>query len=202
MNKVTTIFIAISALLSGCATGTKSNGKIVLDSSRQRNDWVDKPQLVWDMDGKMYSKATHTIRGDQQLSACYSLAKLDSKENLLSEISTEIKGAIDNASMDISENAETVLGKVRSGKFEGTVYGQRFNEEYFERYMINGVERVDCSVLSEISKSDYDKTKRSVIDKVIAADARVKEAIIKKQVDFFSDRQPSSQPVVNSEDKE
>lgn len=180
------VIIVLPALLiiAGCSSVQKGN-RTVLDASKTKGSWVDRSDLYWEESGKFYTKAQHTIRGDQQISGCFSLAKLDAKENLLTAMSEEVKGVLDNASLDISENAETVLGKVRSSKWEGTVYGLKFKESYFERYEIKGNERIDCAVLSEITKSDYDKTKQSVINKVAAADPRIKEAIIKKQVDFF-----------------
>ncbi|MEQ1722430.1 MAG: hypothetical protein ABL930_04590 [Pseudobdellovibrio sp.] len=199
------LLLVISALvIAGCSSSTKSEYQLsrkVIDSSKIKSEWVEKSQLAWEAENKYYSKASHTIRGDQQLNACYDLAKLDLKENLITEISSDIKGTIDNAQMSISENAETILGKARSGKWEGTIYGFRVTEQYFERYLIGGVERIDCFVLTELSKQDYDKTKRSVVDKIVPEDPRIKEAIAKKQINFFAEesRKPSSGKAQDSE---
>ena len=88
-----------------------------------------------------------------------------------------------------------------SGKWEGTIYGFKVTEQYFERYLINGVERIDCYILTELTKQDYDKTKRSVVDKIVPEDPRIKEDIAKKQIDFFSEesRKPSSGKTKDSE---
>lgn len=188
------LILAGASLVTSCSTSQKAvNGKTVLDTSKERAEWIDNPKLSWELDGKVFVRATHTIRGDQKLSGCYDLAKLDAKEQLLTEMSSDIKGSIDNADTELSENAEVILGKVRSAKYEGTVYGFKNSEQYYERYLINGVERIDCSILSEQSKSDYDKTKRSVVDKLVAVDSKLKEAVLKKQINFFSDREPSNQ---------
>ena len=191
-------------VVTACSTGSKNNftsKRNVIDASKVKQAWVDGTKMAWAENGKFYSKATHTIRGDQRLDACISLAKLDAKENLLTAMSEDVKGAMDHADLDISENAETILGKVRSAKWEGSIYGLQFPEQYYERYEIDGTERIDCSVLSEISMNDYNKTKQTVINKVSAADPAVKQAITKKQVDFFSTKETTSRnPSENKEE--
>ena len=127
----------------------------------------------------------HNVRGDERVNGCYDLVKLDVKEAMLSEIANNVKGSIDNAQQSISENAEVILGKVRSGEFDGQISGLRFTDEYYERYAIGGVERIDCHIIAEMKQADYERVKRSVIDKVVAVDPRLKEAVTKKQINFF-----------------
>ena len=54
------------------------------------------------------------------------------------------------------------------------------------RYTIGSDERIDCFELSQLSKDDYDKIKRSILFKVEEADPRIKEQIAKKHIEFFS----------------
>lgn len=188
------LFAIVSLLyLGACSTGPSKSGsgREFLDSSTHKDelpDWGKSTKLTWSKENKIFSKSMHSIRGDERVNGCIDLAKLDAKENLLSEISTEVRGSIDNAQQSISENAETILGKVRSAEFAGKITGLKFTDEYFERYKIDGTERVDCYVLSEISNSDYDRIKRSVVEKVLEVDPRLKEQITKKQIDFFSQK--------------
>ena len=197
MNKFAIgIFVLAVAIFQGCA-GTHPRGRQFIDSSLHEDsppDWVRSLRQTWEKDGKVLVKTTHTVKGDERVNGCFDLAKLDAKENLLSEIANDVKGSIDNAQQSISENAEVVLGKVRSGEFEGKVTGLRFSEQYYERYSIGETERIDCHTLGELSKTDYDQIKRAVINKVVAVDPRLKEAITKKQIDFF-DRKPAGDAV-------
>jgi hypothetical protein len=175
-------------LFSSCASTSARMGRVFLDSSTHSDDppdWARDTKLVWERDGKIILRGSHTVRGDERVNGCYDLVKLDVKETILTEIATTLKGSLDNAQQSMSENAEVVLGKVRSGEYDGQLVGLRFTEEYFERYAVSGVERVDCHILGEIKQADYDRVKRAVVDKVVAVDPRLKEAITQKQVDFF-----------------
>lgn len=183
--------ISMTLVVQGCVT---SGAKTVLDSSPSKPSWVDDAKLVWEDDGKVFFKAMHSIKGAERLNGCYTLGQLDAKENLLSEIANEVKGSIDAAETSLDENAEVVLGKVRSAEFAGKVQGLRFSEQYFERYTVADTERIDCYVLGEIKQADYTKTKQSVINKVAAADPRIKEAITQKQIDFFSSNKSQPEP--------
>ena len=148
--------------------------------------WANNAKTTWE-DGKMVKiKSSHSIKGNERLSGCFDLARLDTKEILLSEISNDVRGKIDNASQSLSENAEVILGKVRTSEFSGKISGLRFTEEYFDRYIVAETERVDCYVLGEISQSDYKKLQSEIVNRVVAADPRLKEAITKGQIDFFS----------------
>ncbi len=182
------------ALLSLMATGCSSlslipTGRLFLDSSSHEDSpphWVRGTKAIWEKDGVVYFRSSHQIRGDERVNGCFDLARFDSKEALLSEIANDVKGSIDNAQQSISENAEVVLGKVRSGEFNGRILGLRFAEEYYERYVVGEAERVDCHVLGQIRQADFDQIKRTVVSGVVAVDARLREAIARKHIDFFN----------------
>lgn len=186
-KKVCTLFITVLCGITISSCSSTGPTKVVLDSSPERPDWVKGNKIIWEDSGNTYLRSTHTVNGSERINGCYDLAKLDSKENLLSEIANDVRGRLDNAQQSISENAEVLLGKVRSGEFEGKITGLRHLETYYERYRIGETERLDCQVLSEISRANYNTTKQAVLNKLIAIDQRIKEAITKKQVEFFSD---------------
>lgn len=181
--------VITALLLVGCSSSPK---KVVLDSSsNDKPSWTDSNKLIWEESGHLYLKATHTVKGNERPNGCIDLAKLDAKENLISEIKNDVKGSIDNAQQSISEDAEVILGKVRSSEFEGSISGLRFDESYWEKYQIGELEqKVQCHVLGKMKKDDYLATKRAVISKVQAVDPRLKEAITKKQIDFFANQKP------------
>ena len=183
------VSIASLSLLSACSTsGPKRE---FVDSSTHKDNapsWVLNTKVTWEDGSKIMLKSSHTVRGDERAAGCYDLAKLDANESLLSELANDVKGRIDNASQSISENAETILGKVRKGEYEGRVTGLRFTDQYFERYRIGEVERIDCYTLAEITKQDYAQMKRVVVDKIVAVDPRIKEAVTQGQINFFADK--------------
>ena len=205
MKKLFLVMPLAAMLLSACSsTPTKDQsdtaklGRVFLDSSTHEDSlpkWA-KGKVAWEDNGKVIFHATHTILGSQSVDGCYDLAKLDSSESLLGEISNDIKGRIDNSSTSINEDAETILAKSRSSEYAGQVTGLRVTENYFERYSIGGTERVNCHVLAEIRQGDYNRIKHAIVDKVIAADPRVKEAVMQNQIDFFKpqERNPSATP--------
>ena len=182
--------ILVCLLSTACSTTGKKT-RIYLDSSTHADNppaWVNSTKVrsvASDSNGAFQFRATHSVRGDERISACYDLAKLNLSENLILEISNDIKGRIDNAMPSLSENAEVILGKVRSSEFKATVQGLTVDEEYFERYLVNDTERVDCHVLGIISTSDYNKLKQKLVNHVETADPRIKDAVTKNMINFF-----------------
>jgi hypothetical protein len=175
-------------ILISCSSTPPGQKRVWLDSSTHKDSapgWVDGLKIIWEESGKVMIRSTQTVRGDERVNGCYDLAKLDAKEAILTELASEVRGSLDNAQQSINENAEVVLGKVRTGEYQGRITGLRHSEQYFERYRIGDVERVDCHVLSEMSRQDYDKVKRSVLDQLQKVDAKLREAITKKQINFF-----------------
>ena len=190
-------FMASMLALIGCASTGSKVGRIFIDSPTHKDDspeWVQKQKVSWDSGNEVYFRTAHTIRGNERVNACYDLARLDAKETLLTELASDIRGRIDNAQTSISESAEVILGKVRSEEFQGRIIGLKTDETWFERYKIGDDERVDCFVLSKIRRSDYDRVKKEVVDKIVEADPRIKEAIAKRQIEFFDNgkRNPTS----------
>lgn len=205
-TKIAFIICALSLGVSACGTGIK---KVTLDESDMPS-WTEKSELSWEDDGKLFFKAKQTVLGSHRINGCYELALLDAKETLLRSMAEEIKGEISQADMDLNEQAEIVLGRVRTSRWEGKVYGQKKEEQAFRRFAIvkgesQSDERIDCYVLTSISKADYDKTKDGVINKLIAIDPRVKDAVVRRQINFFSDnkvdskKEESREPASNKE---
>jgi hypothetical protein len=186
MKKI--MVLALVMGIAGCSSMVTNERRQFVDSTTHSDaapDWVKTTKVAWEQNGKMLLRSSYTVNGTDRLNGCFDLARMDSKEALLSEIANDVKGSLDNAQQSISENAELVLGKVRSGEFSGRITGLRFTEQYFERYRIGEVERVDCHVLGEIKDSDYNQIKRSVVQGIAAVDPRLKEAISRKQIEFF-----------------
>lgn len=180
--------VIVVFLITACSTSKMAN-RVVLDESPNRPDWINQSKLMWIDDEKIFIKTTQQIRGNERLSACYDVAKMSTKASLVSEIQETIKGIMDTHEATMNENAELVLNKSRSSEYAGVVHGLRFTEDYFVRYQIGSNERIDCSVLGEISQNDYDKIKRAIVDKVQAADPRIKEQIIQKHINFYSKKE-------------
>ena len=183
------LFLSI-ALFWGCSSAPH---KIVLDtSSSDKPDWVNDARISWNKDKRIHFKGNYTVRGNERANACIDLAKLDIKESLITEIQEELKGAIDNASDSIREDAEIILNKSRTAQYRGSISGLRFTSRYWEKYALSTEEqKISCYVLGSISQADYNKTKRSVVDKITRANPKLKKAMAKKQVNFFRENESS-----------
>lgn len=185
--------VLLLVFIFGCASSERSRRQWIDSSTHHDNppEWVDEVRLSWNKGDKIFFRSVHTVRGDERVNGCFDLARLDVKETLLTEMATDIRGSLDNAQQSLNENAETVLGKVRSGEYRGRIMGLKHVEQYYERYRIGKDERIDCHVLSEITQSDYDELKKSVVNRIQEADPRLKEAITQKQIEFFQNRAPA-----------
>lgn len=194
--KINNLVSLMMLFLSSCSS-LKIPERVFLDSSLRKDsppDWVNDSKVAWEKNERVFLKSSFTARGNERVGGCFDLARLDAKEKLLSEIKNEVKGSLDNAQQSISENAEAVLGKVRTASFEGNVRGLRFSEEYFERYLIGENERLNCHVLAEITLSDYNHLKQEVLNQLVQVDPKVREAITEKQINFFAPKTESRTP--------
>ena len=186
MTKFKAAFLPL-VLAQGCSS--IHEGRIFLDSSTHKDEppsWVQSTKLVSKDNGIFVIKTESSVLGSERVNGCFDLARLDTAEHVMSEIANDIKGSIDNAQQSISENAEIILGKVRSSEYRGRLTGLRFTDQYFERYTIADNERINCYLRAELDQADYNRAKRSVVDGVVASDPRLKEAITRKQIDFFA----------------
>ncbi|NJM09850.1 MAG: hypothetical protein HC883_02860 [Bdellovibrionaceae bacterium] len=182
--------------ISACATTQR---KAVIEGGSQggQPSWVNSTKITWEDAGQVFFRTQYTIRGDERVNGCYQLAKLEGKETLLREISEELRGQIDNAQQSISENAEIILNQSRASEFGGRVTGLRYLEQYHERYKVEGTERVDCYLLGSIKKIDYENIRRAVVYKLAEVDPGLRQAINKRQINFF-EQAPGTQPVVTA----
>jgi hypothetical protein len=177
------IFTAL--FLTACASQDKRD--VLEQGGNGKPEWVQQTKITWNDGDQVYFRTQYTIRGNERVNACYQLAKHETKETLLREISEDIRGQIDNAQQSISEEAEIVLNQSRTSEYSGKVTGLRFLEQYHERYKVDGTERVDCFVLSSIKKHDYESIRRAVVFKITEVDPALKQALNKRQVEFFSE---------------
>ena len=175
--------------LSGCASeGLDLRKKQVLDSKggKAAPSWVSDSRDTWVGDQNMrHVKSLYSAKGEERLSACYTLAKLNVQEQLVSEIWSEFKAAVSHATDGLSENSEDVFIQSRNNEAKGNIRGLRFSETYHERYVVNGAERIDCYVLAEISEQDLAKMRHQLLNPIVQANPRLKEAAEARHVDFF-----------------
>ena len=185
------VFLSIF-LFWGCSSAPH---KMVLDtSSPDKPDWVDDPRISWNEDKRIHFKGSYTVQGNERANACVELAKLDVKESLITEIQEELKGAVDNASDSIRQDAEIILNKSRTAQYQGSISGLRFTSRYWEKYALATDEhKISCHVVGSVSQADYNKTKRSVVNKITRANPKLKRAIAKKQINFFAEEGDSRQ---------
>ena len=177
-------FIVLIISLIGCSS---TANKVVLDTSASdKPDWVDSSKMVWKDEGKNFFRGSYTVRGDERANGCIDLAKLNVKEALITEIQEDLRGAVESAQDSIKTDAELLLTKSRSAQYEGEISGLRFTSSYWEKYaLVNGEEKTSCYVLSEIEDKDYMKTKRRIVNKIVAANPGLKKAISENQINFF-----------------
>ena len=197
MKEIKKSLISILTLSLSACSSLKVPQRVFLDSTLKKDsppEWVNQVKVSWEDKDKVFMRSSYTARGNERVAGCFDLARLDAKEKVLSEVNNDVRGSLDNAQQSISENAEAVLGKVRTASFEGKVRGLRFSEEYFERYLIGETERLNCHVLGEMKLSDYNDLKRAVVVELSRVDARLKEAITKKQIDFFESKKQERVP--------
>ena len=181
MKKLLMLFAVV---LWGCSSAPK---KVILDSSSpDKPDWVESSKMAWEENKRHFFRGEYTVRGNERASACIDLAKLNVKEQLITEIQEELKGATENASDSIREDAEILLNKSRSSQYRGQISGLRFRSSYWEKYaLVTQEQKISCFVLGSVGNADYMRTKRNIVNKITRANPRLKEAVTNKQIKFF-----------------
>lgn len=193
MKDLYTLTVVVMAIVSA---GCSSTGKTifteihVIENAGKKPAWVEKNKIQWIEDDMHYFSGTIRLRGDERVSGGYMIASMDNREQLMRSVADEIRGQLDEAQISLNENAEILLGKVRSGTWEGTIYGLQDLERYYDRFeMCTGQDcrqGINVWILSGISMEDYRRTKDALVNKLVQVDPRVKDAITRGQVDFFS----------------
>ncbi len=198
-NEIRLIISTLTLLmaLTSCSSGPR--GKIVLDtSSSDKPDWVDSDKLSWKEEKHIFFKGTYAVRGDERANGCTDLAKLNVKEAVITEIQEELKGALDSAQDSIRADAEIILTNSRSARYQGAISGLRFTSAYWEKYaLINRDQRISCFVLGRISEEEFVRTKKNVLGKITRANPKLKEAIAKKQINFFEEKRGTASKETN-----
>ena len=162
--------------------------KVIVDSSNMdqpKPEWVIQNKIGWEDGAKLKMKGTYTILGNQRLNACYELAKVEAKKAMITSIQEEIKGYLDSGSTGMSESDQIIFAESVTAKYNGRIQGLKASENYFERFVINHNERVDCFVLMEMDKADYFKLRSSILNKATELVPELQQAITNKQIEFF-----------------
>ena len=184
------VIIGIGFLvLNGCANMVPTAmTKVIIDKSYSsgRPDWMENQKDSWEEKESVYFKTTYTIRGDQRVNACYDLARLSVHESVLAEVKSDIRAENNLASEGLSENEDQMITKSLTESLKGTISGLNVQSKVFERYVINHTERIDCSVLTSMKKTDYEKAKRNSAQAVLSVHAKVAEVVREKQQRFFA----------------
>jgi len=188
IKKILRLLIGL-ILFQGCqhTAPTLNLEKRILDQSYEdKPDWIKKTDVTWTEGSFIYYKNTFTVRGDQRVNACYELARLGLYESLISEIGSEIKAENNLASEGTLESESDLINKSVSENLSGYLKGVKVKSKAFERYVVKDNERVDCHLLTEISKSDYEKMKNRIGQEILSVSAEVTQALREKQKRFFS----------------
>jgi hypothetical protein len=181
-----TLFCAV--VLSACSSTLPLDARIWLDSSNHSETvpaWSRGPNEVWESNGKVFVRASETVSGDERVDTCFESAQTGSHGEVLVALARELRATLATAALQLNENAESLLAKVGSGEFSGRVPGLRHTEKYFERYRISEMERIDCHVLGEMTRQDFDRSKRAILDRLQKVDSRLREIVARGQVRFF-----------------
>ena len=171
-------------VIASCST-TKT--KTLIDSFGDKPSWAKSSNARWEENNEVFIRATSTVKGNEKVDDCYELAKLNVKEVLISELQNSIKGTINDTFQSMSASTEIILGESKTSEFAGQIKGLKFTEKYFEKSLMDGAERIECQILSEITQKDYDKMKHLIVNKVQEVDPTIKEAVKQKNIDFFAE---------------
>lgn len=188
MNKNFKKVILLSLFLTACSS-LQSNRKVIDSNSSSRPKWAEGTEIGWQDGDFTLLRSQYTIRGDQRINSCYDLARVDLKETLLTSLKDDITGELNLAGEGLSEGADPLLSKSFRSEFKGRVQGLSISEQYYERYLVGDVERIDCFVLSKMKNSDYQRLKSQLLTNLIQVSEEVAQAVRGRQKEFFESSQ-------------
>jgi hypothetical protein len=188
MNKNFRKMIMLSLFLTACTT-LQSNRQVIDSNSSSRPKWAEGTEVGWQEGDFTLLRSQYTVRGDQRINSCYDLARVDLKETLLTSLKDDITGELNLAGEGLSEGADPLLSKSFRSEFKGRVQGLSISEQYYERYVVGDVERIDCFVLSKIKNSDYQRLKTQLLTNLMQVSEEVAQAVRNRQKEFFAPAQ-------------
>ncbi len=180
-----------SILITGCSS-LQTERKVLDSNANGRPNWATGTTMSW-LDGDLvHLRSQYTIRGDQRINSCYDFAKVDLKESLLTSLKDDITGELNLAGEGLSEGADPLISKSFRSEFKGRLQGLAISDQYFERYVIADVERIDCFVLSKMKNSDYQRLKSQLLSNLIQVSEEVARAVRNRQKEFFAPAQKNT----------
>lgn len=183
---LTKSIIVIAIVTVGCSHQKVREDikKTIIESSIQgeKPEWALKSVMSWKEEMNHFYKSQYTIQENQRVNACYDLAKMELRENIMTELSSEIKGEIVLALKGSKINYNELMTKTMIQSFEGRLQGLKIQEQFHERYLIREREQVDCFVKASIDKESYRKLKNELLNQMAEESGELKKAIENRQV--------------------
>ena len=192
-----TLTLISGVYIQGCASTAPKPEKQILDTANIGSvpSWVQDTKSSWiGENGSHKFKAFYSIKGDERINACYVLAKLNVREEITSEIWSDFKSAVSHSTQGISESMEDIFIQSRNNDTKGNVRGLRFTDTFHQRYLVNGVERIDCYVLSDISDADYRQMRAHLLSPVVQASPELRKAVEEQHMELFRPSKPENTP--------
>lgn len=185
------IMILSSLMFVGCATHSgKPIGRRIIDSAYEagnRPAWVSDSRVTWQDEDDVYKRTAITLRGDQRIDSCFTLANAELRESFLLEINSMLKSELNIATEGTSEGDPQTVSKMILQITSGSANNIRVRESTYERYKVGESERIECFVLGSISKENYAKLRQNVFQKAISP--KIQAAIEKRGENFFRTNQ-------------
>jgi hypothetical protein len=181
----------------GCATtGAGRSGdpskKLIQTSYREGEEptWVRDSRISWEEGENRVFKSSYVVPGNRRVNGCFDLARAETKEHLLTEIASDVRGEFVRASQGLDEAIDENTTKTWVEKFSGETRGLRFVGQVYERFLVNENEKVECFVIAQIAKADYQALRSRVYNNAVRTNERVRKALEDRQVgNLLSDAQ-------------
>jgi len=148
-------------------------------------DWVHQSSAVFESDGKVFFRTESSMVNQTEPTEC--LAKAADKSKVRAKVLQKINADVMAASSYAATASDSDLPE--------TLDDISQEDERYEKSQVEKVAKIDCFVLSSMSKSAYDRMKYNVLYKFKSVDSATSDVIKGKiKLELFPSNSSQSKP--------
>lgn len=173
---------------AGASSGlTQAPDRVFIENSlgsSQRPDWLRSTSVATEAEGFLTFHGMYLAAGHDRLATCYRLAEADIQVRIAQEINQRVKSELLQMAEGMSDRIEPAVLDSLLIEARADLAGLRLSDRYYERFMIGGVERLECHARARMSPVDFNRAKQGLTVSLAQKRPEIQSILDKRQKKF------------------